>query len=86
MPGIQVTVTGPTGTDSHMIDGWVSTPDMPRQGADVTVVEATETSVFLAQQIIPKQAWVVTYLISIQSKRGDVWQSGASISNKATKD
>jgi hypothetical protein len=86
IPVIEVTISGPAGTESRVIDNWSSGPRMPGQTTDVTVIEATETSLFLAQQVISKQAWVITYLVSIKSKRGDVWQSGASISNKATKD
>jgi hypothetical protein len=80
-PTIWLTIHGPEGNTKRVIDDWFDPPSSSAQDSNITVVESTETTSFFAQQKIPKVAWVVTYLMAIRSRSGDVWHVGSSVSN-----
>jgi hypothetical protein len=80
-PTIWFTVHGPEGSNRRVIDDWFNPPSISGQSSELTVIESTETASFFAQQQIPKNVWVVTYIMAIRSRSGDVWHVGTSVSN-----
>jgi hypothetical protein len=80
-PTIWFTIHGPEGSTRNVIDDWFDPPILSGQRSDLTVIESSETTSYFAQHKIPKAAWVVTYLMAIRSRSGDVWHVGTSISN-----
>ena len=83
-PIIWMTIHGPDGRTKRVIENWFDPPLVADERLDVTIVESTETMSFFLLQEIPKTAWVVTYLLAIRTRSGDVWHSGTSVSNKPT--
>ena len=78
-PTIWLTIHGPEGSSRNVIDDWFDPPSPSGRGSDLTVIESSETTSYFAQQKVPKTAWVVTYLMAIRSRSGDVWHVGLSL-------
>ncbi|SRR6266478_3153962 len=80
-PTIWFTTHGPEGSSRNVIDDWFAPPSLSGQNSYLTVIESSETTSYFAQQKIPKTEWVVTYIMAVRSRSGDVWHFGTTVSN-----
>jgi len=81
VPKMVITVSNAAGSRSYEIADWIQedNPDgLPRRG----VIDAGEAVSFFVRHFVPQENWVVTYIATVQSDRGDIWTIGKSVANR----
>ncbi len=48
----------------------------------IRVIDSGESTPFFTHEQVPKELWVVTYVVTLTAKSGDVWQETVTVSNK----
>jgi len=82
-PRIIMHIHGPKDVEQHRVitNWWEGSGNEDQKTA--IVIDPAETVGFFAQQNIPDKAWAVTYMVSLQADRGDVWSICKTVSNKS---
>ena len=69
-------------TEKQQLEGWkdqvIKTDSVER----VSVVESGETVSFFINEWVSKEAVAITYLANVHGKRGDIWCTGKTVTNR----
>lgn len=78
-PRITVRIHGPKSKEElRQVDDWWDINEDPQL---TPVIDAGESVLFFTHQIIPDDAWAVSYSASLRADQGDVWRVFKTISN-----